>query len=349
MRLGFSFGLPVVWTLALCVFLLGSVSAYAARDLYDHFTGIDPKCVSRQQPVLLVADVTQSGEIDDTISLSLYHHLETFGCIKVIGVVSIHGNGGSSTKEVHHYLINRLRDLGIDEWEVFRGPDATLPFSIKKKASAADKARLQRIAKRIRRSAKPVSIVELGPFTVSARLLHLNLAEPKHIKQIIGVGGRTPNEQFSLKGGLPFFAFRDMNVAEDRAAITYLLRNHSKLLNVVTYRTGIGRNMITPEMVASAFNNPEIARHAFKRAKTLRWIGYKGFIPSWDTWTIFPFIKGLNKRLDCKQTYAQMRHAGTGYKPTDSMQLQLFELPTQYTRPIIACHSIVKEPATKDQ
>lgn len=324
------------------IMLFAALDIASAGSLYDHFLGPHPECVSKNQPVLIVADVTQSGEIDDTISLSVYRHLETLGCIKVIGVVSIHGNGGSSTKKIHQALINRLFVIGIDDWEVFHGPDETLPFSRSKKASQVDLDRLSKIARRIKQSLQPVSIVELGPFTVSARLLQLDLVKRHHIKQIIGVGGRAPEEQFSLKGGLPFFAFRDMNVAEDRAAVRYLLRHHSKLLNVVTYRTGIGRNMITPEMVATAFNNPEITLHAFKRAKTLTWIGYKGLIPSWDTWTIFPFIKGLGAHLGCHKTYARMRYAEVGYKPTDSMQLQLLAQPTPYSRTITACHTIIE-------
>lgn len=332
-------GFAVCLAFVMLVIVTGTTNA---GSLYDHFLGSNPVCVSKHQPVLIVADVTQSGEIDDTISLSVYRRLEQLGCIKVIGVVSIHGNGGSSTKQVHQYLINRLRDLGIDEWEVFHGPDETLPFSRSKKASPVDLDRLGKIARRIKQSPLRVSIVELGPFTVSARLLQLGLVGRQHTKQIIGVGGRAPQEQFSPKGGLPFFAFRDMNVAEDRAAVRYLLRHHSKLLNVVTYRTGIGRNMITPELVSETFNTPSITKHAFKRAKTLTWIGYKGLIPSWDTWTIFPFIKGLGERLGCTKTSARMRYAETGYKPTDSMQLQLLSHPTPYSKPITACHTIIE-------
>lgn len=324
------------------VLLLNTAAPANSTSLNDHFLGADPQCVSNNEPVLLIADVTRSGEIDDTISMSVYRHLEQLGCIRVIGIVSIFGNGGESTSEVHNNLIARLNTLGISHWPILHGPNKHMPYTRHGKLSSEDIQNLSAIAAHIKAAKEPISIIELGPFTTSASLLRYKLIKTRAIKQIIGVGGRSPGEHFSTGKGLYGFAFRDMNVAEDRASVRYLLRHHASLLKVVTYKTGIGRRMITPGMVADITDEPAILRHAHKRAKTLKWIGYEGGIPSWDTWTMFPFIRGMAKRLGCKKTPGRMRLGTGGYRPTDMMQIQLLERPTPHTRQIIACHRVLE-------
>jgi inosine-uridine nucleoside N-ribohydrolase len=306
-----------------------------AESLVEHFAGSSPKCVQQYVPTLIVADVTRTGEIDDTISLFMYRELEKMHCIKVIGVVSIFGNGGSSTGKVHSNLVARLNKLSIDNWQVFRGPDRRMSFAKNQKFSDSDATALSIIANEVNKH-ENVVIAELGPLTVSACLLKSGMVAKSKIQKILGVGGRSPKEHFSPNANIPF-SFRDMNVAEDRAAISYLVAAQSLKLWMVTYQTGIGTRMIDPQMVSS-LGNSDLTTHAHKRAKKLKMIGYGGKIPSWDTWTTSWFIQEGHERLGCKKAHAAMIHESQGFKPTDSMQLQLFDQQTGSSRQIETCH-----------
>ncbi len=277
--------------------MLAAPGLSAAQTLERHFLGVAPECRFNRMPVLIVTDVTRRGEIDDTVSLYTYRRLETLGCIQVIGVVSIFGNGKSSTNEVHANLTARLAELGIRDWPVLAGPERRMSFSRSVKTSAGDLERLHSIAAAVTRH-DHVVIAELGPLTVSARLLSERLVRPDLVHKILGVGGRSPGERLTTGRGLPF-SFRDMNVDEDHAAVRYLVRNHAKKLWMVTYRAGVGTRMVAPAALGE-IGTPEIVDHAQRRARQLTRVGYEGRIPSWDTWTTSFFLKDGPQRLSCR-------------------------------------------------
>ena len=308
-------------------------------DMENHFLGHNPKCIHPKSNVLIVSDTTLTGEIDDTVSLHMYKQLELLGCIKVIGVVSIFGNGGSSSDEVHKNLSRRLVALGMSSWQLLAGPVARMPFDHKAEINAEDSRRLSLIASAVN-STNNVVIAELGPFTVSAMLLSHKYVEAGHIVKILGVGGRSPGEVFSTGKGIPF-AFRDMNIAEDQAAIGYLVKHHASKLWLATYKTGIGKRMLKPEQI-EAFGGAEIGKHAGARARLLGYIGYGGNIPCWDTWTTSWFIAGGAERLGCQKMLAKMTFADIGYKPSDRMQLQIFS-ERKTSDSIDVCHETSKE------
>jgi hypothetical protein len=326
--------------LSIVAFALVFASAALAANLEVHFFGHSPSCY-RQQPVptLIVADVTRMGEIDDSISLFMYSKLEELGCVKVIGIVSIFGNGGSSTDEVHSNLLSRLKDMKLGAWPVYHGPMKRMSFEHHLKLDETDTKLLTEIATIIKLH-KKVVIAELGPATVSASILKSGFITGDDLIKILTVGGRSEGEQFSVNPLLPF-AFRDMNVAEDRMAIKYLIDYHSNLIWTVTYRTGLGARMLSPQMV-SDIGSEELTTHAYKRANKLKTIGYQGLLPLWDAWTTNWFIEGRSDYLGCKATYAKMQYASTGFKPSDSMQLVLDSNRTNTTKRIEACHEVMK-------
>ncbi len=318
------------------VFLIaGVLFAELAKPstLFDHF--LPDACSTSNQPTLIIADVTRTGEIDDSVTLLMYKELEMRGCIRVIGLVSIFGNGRSSTEQTHANILVRLDQLGMKEWKegLLRGPDKSSFGSMTRQ----DRVRLTKIADRIN-DYHEVVVAELGPFTVSARLLMHDMVKPTAIKRILGVGGRLEGEQFSTgkKGGF-LFGFRDMNIAADTNAISYLLRHHPSRLWLVTYRTGVGAREVSAETIA--VHAPALSDHAKKRARTMtQLLGYKG-IPSWDTWTTSYFLMGGEKALGCKVTSAIMRHTAQGFR--DPMQLWL-DRPAGAGRRITACHHTQK-------
>jgi hypothetical protein len=313
------------------MFVAGSA---VASPLTDHFFGQNPQCVFTSIPTLIVADVTISGEIDDSISLYMYRELEKLGCVKIIGVISIFGNGGSSTDAVHLNLLARLKSLDMQDWPVFHGPNNRMRFDNDSKIDQLDQIYLERIAQGINQY-DHVIIAELGPLTTSAQLLKTGLIKPSKILKILGVGGRSEGEHFSANKYIPF-AFRDMNIAEDRRSVGHLVANYSKMLWMVTYKTGIGVRMIEPEMV-SALGSSDLTAHAHERAIKLKMIGYGGKIPSWDTWTTSWFIKAGASRLGCQKENVSMRH-GTGFRPSDSMQLQILAPAIQPVIQADICH-----------
>jgi len=321
-----------IWSLAL--FTLATCNAAWGNPLDDHFFGKGPLCAKKNVPVIVVTDVSRKGEIDDTISLHMYRRLEQIGCIKVVAVVSIFGNEGASTSEVHENLTERLGQLDISDWTVLPGPENKVPFTDEMRLSDGDRNRLAAIGA-VARAHEQVVIAELGPFTVSALLLIHKLVEPNGIAQILGIGGRSPGEHFSTGKGLPF-AFRDMNVAEDRAALSYLLRNHPEKLWLVTYLTGIGARMLEPWTLRS-IGGPALQEHAQARASRLKMIGYDGKIPVWDTWTTSYFLEGGLAKLGCRKVRARMRYS-EGYKPSDSLQLHFLDSAHPHSRAMIACH-----------
>ena len=325
-----------LWILvAFFVLSIGSLMA-SADPIADHFFGENPTCARQTVPVILATDVSTKGEIDDTISLYAYRRLEQLGCIKVIAVVSIFGNSSASTETVHANLLQRLEVLGIDDWTVLAGPNNHVPFTRNKGLSKVDRSRLDRIADVARRHDRVV-IVELGPFTISACLIMHGMIDPSRIERIVGVGGREPGESFSTGAGIPF-AFRDMNVAEDREAIRYLVRNFPGKLWLVTYRTGIGSRMVRPEIVGS-MGVTALDDHARARARRLKLIGYGGLIPLWDTWTTSYFLDGQAKQLGCQKTRVGMRYS-PGFKPTDSLHLQFLSGSELKASVVTACHEI---------
>ena len=310
--------------LAAC--LIFSITAVSAETLVDHF--LAGECRTDAQPTLIVADVTRAGEIDDSISLMMYRELERRGCIDVIGVVSIFGNGGSSTANVHKNLLQRLDELGFEAWKplVLRGPDRK-SFGV---VSPRDHERLTMVAHIIKRH-RSVVIVELGPLTISSRLLMHGMVQPETIERILGIGGRVAGERFATGRKLGvLFGFRDMNIDEDTNAVSYLLRHHPGKLWMVTYQTGLGARTVTSDMVGA--HAPLLADHARRRARILqKLLGYQG-IPSWDTWTTRYFLVGGAESLACGPTRAGMRYADQSFR--DPMQLWL-DLPEGHM--ITAC------------
>lgn len=301
-------------------------------ELTDHYFGSSPECRIAAQPVLLVTDLTVTGEIDDSISMHVYRQLELRGCVSIIGVVSIFGNGKSTTAEIHRNMECRLPDLGGGEWRRLRGPDERYTTVLNRRGETqADIARLEAIADVIRTAAGPVVIAELGPVTVSARLLAGGYLDRSDVRMILGVGGRMGNESFATHRRLGhFFAFRDMNVAEDVWGQDYLLRSHPDRLWMVTYRTGIAKGEVSARQVAAAI--PALAAHAKARARVLRLIGFEG-IPTWDTWTSGFFLRGGDSQLGCRPLRARM--AATAGGP-DTMRLIL----GQGGRRITACTDV---------
>ncbi|MDP2733001.1 MAG: hypothetical protein Q8O63_07830 [Hoeflea sp.] len=296
--------------LILLLVLIAPKPAFAG-ELIDHYFGSDPQCSIAAQPVLLVTDLTVTGEIDDSISMHVYRQLELRGCIKVIGVVSIFGNGKSTTAEIHRNMGRRLPDLGCADWRRLRGPDERLTTVLNKRGETqADIGRLQTIAGLVRNATGPVVIAELGPVTVSARLLAGGYLDRSDVKMILGVGGRMDNESFATHRGLGrFFAFRDMNVAEDVWGQDYLIRTHPDRVWMVTYRTGIANREVSERQVTKSI--PALAAHARSRAKVLRLIGFEG-IPTWDTWTTGFFLRGGNGKLGCRPLRARMAATTSG-------------------------------------
>ncbi|WP_299817376.1 hypothetical protein [uncultured Roseibium sp.] len=308
----------------------------AAPDIYDHFLGENPVCVSRNQPIIIVADVSRDGEIDDTVSIALVRRLEESGCVEILAAVSIFGNSNSSTNEVHDNLIVRLGQLGIDNWMLLHGPDRRMSFDHNGQPTPGDLSYLKKIAQVIKGSSRAVTLLELGPTTVAASLLRYGLVPPRMIAKIIGVGGRSPGEHFATGRGFRAFALRDMNVAMDVTAIAYLVRNHPGKLNMVTYRAGVGERVLSPEL-AESFSIEAIAEHARKRSRMMKFLGYTG-LPSWDTWAATLFVTGGAERIGCRETPARVIYDDSGtFKQTDSMQLQLLKAPDRYSRTIIAC------------
>ncbi|MEP2868796.1 hypothetical protein [Parvibaculum sp.] len=282
--------------------------------------------------MLIISDMTTSGEIDDSVSLLMYRELERRGCVRVVGLASIFGNGGSSTGQVHQNLDERIETLGLAAWRarLLRGPDRT-SF---RATNAADHIRLRQIADVVRRHPGLV-MAELGPWTVSALLLMHRYVDPAEISAVLGVGGRRPGERFATGRTVPgsLFGFRDMNVAEDTRAISYLLRHHPEKLWNVTYHTGLGPRTVHHETIA-AFA-PTLSGHARRRWRTARHLlGYDG-IPLWDTWTTSYFLRGGNERLGCRSIPAAMRSDDNGFR--DPMQLHLGVTGAGSSR-ITACH-----------
>jgi hypothetical protein len=302
----------------------------------EHFLGKTPVCLTKNMPVLLVTDVTLRGEIDDTVTLHIYRRLEEIGCVKILAVVSIFGNGGSSTSAITENLRVRLAELGISKWPIMEGPHRRLPFSQTEMLTEGDTEKLRRIALVIG-AHKKVDIAELGPFTVSAGLLMKGLVKSGQISRILGVGGRSRHEQFAPKKNVPF-AFRDMNVAEDRQAMNYLVRAHASKLRLVTWRTGIGARSVKPIQLAP-IGKGMILSQAWARSRRMKLIGYGGRIPIWDTWTAAFFVLGGMERLGCVGTPVRMMHEETGFKPSDSMQLRLLDSPDSYSTRVVVCHA----------
>ncbi|RKF07051.1 hypothetical protein DEM25_004070 [Oceaniradius stylonematis] len=289
----------------------------ASTELARHFLSDTPACVQpAPSPVLLVADLTLNGEIDDSVSLHIYSILEELGCIDVLGVVSIFGNGGSTTAEVHRNLDVRLAKLGGGTWRLLRGPDESYRKVRNKRATRppagqngtlADQERLVRIAEIVNGANGQVVIVELGPMTVSARLLSSGLIQESKIRKILAVGGRKGGERFGRPAGLVgrLGSFTDFNVRKDTKAVDSLIRNWPEKMFLVTYRSGVGQRMITADMIANAI--PAISEHATERQQWLRrMLGYEG-IPSWDTWTAVYFVRDGKIRLDCGLQYGHVR------------------------------------------
>ncbi|WP_146215640.1 hypothetical protein [Hoeflea marina] len=266
-----------------------------------------------------MTDLTIDGEIDDSISMHAYRQLELAGCLRVIGVVSILGNGNSTTAQIHRNLERRLPALGGGLWRRLRGPDERYTTVLNKRAEkSADIERLRAIAELIKSATEPVVIAELGPVTVSARLLSGGYVSPAEIEKILAVGGRVRNESFATNRSLGrVFAFRDMNVSEDVWAQDFLIRHHPAKLWMVTYRTGIGARAATAPVIAQTI--PSLAAHAKSRARTLRMIGFLG-IPTWDTWTTSFFLRTGSSRLGCRSIRARL--AITSNSP-NSMRLLL--------------------------
>lgn len=305
---------------ALCAMVSGPAEAAAADidALERHFFGASPTCRHKAPvPLLVVADLTLTGEIDDSISLVMYRQLERRGCVRVLGVVSIFGNGPSRTDEVHRNLEVRPAALGVSHWPLLRGPDeshrkvrnwrAGRP-DFERLGTIADQERLRRIAAVIRAADVPVVIVELGPMTISARLLEGGFVAPNRIERILGVGGRLRGERFGRNAGFVgrVGSFTDFNVRKDTKAVDYLIRHVPEKLFMVTYRSGVGARMVSAALVAGAV--PPLAEHAHKRQRWLnRMLGYTG-IPSWDTWTSAYFLQGRAPALGCVQTWARIEN-----------------------------------------
>lgn len=316
--------------------LLVSAIPANADALARHFFGSDaPRCSVRHEPVVIFADLTVDGEIDDSITLVAFRRLERAGCIDVRALVSIYGNGGSSTATVHENIIVRVRELGLaDVWgdKLLRGPDRSMRSG---GVHALDDARYRAIAEIINASPRPITIVELGPLTGSATLLREGYIKPSRVKRILGVGGRVPGESFGTGRGLGLFAsFSDFNVRKDTAAVDYLVRHHGRKLRMVTYRTGIGDRMVPADVIARDI--PALAKHAALRARTLAWLGYpQGYIPSWDTWLSSFFVKGGPESLGCRRTYARM------LKEPGARDLRLMlNQPEGQGHAIVACHEL---------
>ncbi|MCA9420836.1 MAG: hypothetical protein KC592_07450, partial [Nitrospira sp.] len=244
----------LISALLLFVLAVALSTAVHADELTRHVLGTKPICRTHHQPVLIISDLTVTGEIDDSITLYIYRQLELLGCIRVLGVVSIFGNGGSGTAAIHRNLAARLPLLGGSHWPLLHGPDERLTTVLnRRKETVEDHERLSAIAAVITDAGQPVVIAELGPATVSARLLSAGYVQPIRIAKILAVGGRMSGESFTTNKRLGrLFSFRDMNVAEDVWAMDYLVHYHFRKLWLVTYRSGLGKRMVTASMIAGA-------------------------------------------------------------------------------------------------
>lgn len=312
--------------------------------LDDHFFGPGATCRhSTPVPVVLVADLTLRGEIDDSISVFLYRQLEQMGCVRVLAIVSIFGNGESTTAEIHANLQKRLPKLGAGHWPLLRGPDRSyravrtarprLPNGHRAVTNRRDAERLAAIGAVVNAADRPVVLVELGPMTVSARLLAEGHVAADRIARVLAIGGRLHGERFGQAAGLVgrFGSFTDFNVRKDTMATDYLVRHIPGKLILYTYRNGVGARMVSANMVAEAI--PALTGHAEKREGWLwRILGYTG-IPSWDTWTTSFFIAGRMAALGCGWTRARLHSDAGGRWP------RLWLTPSRPSRvAVLACH-----------
>ena len=245
-----------------------------ANPLVQHFLGDDhPVCLESDNPVVVVTDVSRSGEIDDSLALLLLAHLEQQGCTKVVKIISIFGNEQQSTAQSHDALLTRLDELGLHHWRerVLRGPD----HPVTARQRTADLPQLRQIRRAIQDTG-PVTILELGPLTVSARLLMgAPFMSPRLIRRIIAVGGLRSQD------ALPGF-MRDLNVALDIDAVNHLVEHYSGKLSFVTYATGNRRDRyFRPELIPARFSG--LRRQAAKRGQQLAWLGFHSdAYPVWD-------------------------------------------------------------------
>lgn len=320
--------------------LLLGVLPVRADALGRHFFGSDvPQCSTHREPVTVVADLTLEGEVDDSISLYEIAQVEHAGCIVVRAVVSIFGNGESTTAEVHRNLQQRLRELGL--WErwghlLLRGPDHSM---MSMRTSDEDTERYRAIAAVVNASPRPMTIIELGPMPTSATLLKDGYVPSRQIGRILGVGGRVLGETFGTGRGLGALgSFSDFNVRKDTAAVDYLVRYHGRKLSMVTYRTGVGGRMVPASLVAETV--PALATHADARTRFLERVGYApGYIPSWDTWLTSFFIKGGPERLGCTKTRARILIEEVAY----NLRL-ILDRPIGAGHTITACHHKLRGP-----
>ncbi len=281
--------------------LLLSAGLAHADTVETHFLGADPKCVQVGRPVLLVLDLTLKGEIDDSITAHITRQTERLGCVRVIAAVSIFGNGESTTAEVHRNMESRLPKLGCGDWLLLRGPDESFTrVRTLRREIEPDRRRLQRIAEVIAAEREPVTILEAGPMTVTARLLNGGYLKPDRIAAIYGVGGRMRGEVFQTGRNLGrMFSFSDFNMRKDILAVDHIVRHQGRKLTMVTYQTGIGTRTVPAEIVARDI--PAIAEHAFARKKTARRLGFwQSQIPSWDTWPLRLQLVGGAAELKCQ-------------------------------------------------
>lgn len=334
----------LVTVLAIASLLTTSTATLASSRLAQHFWGSEPRCVSAAPiPVILVAGLTLTGEIDDSISVFLYRQLERMGCVRVLAVVSIFGNGESSTAEIHANLQERLPKLGESHWPLLRGPDRSyravrtarprLPNGHRAVTNRHDAERLAAIAALINAAGRRVVVVELGPMTVSARLLAEGYVAADRIARVLAIGGRLHGERFGQAKGLlgRFGSFTDFNVRKDTMAADYLVRHVPEKLILYTYRNGVGARMVSAAMVSEAI--PALTGHAQARESWLRrMLGYTG-IPSWDTWTTSCFIAGRMDGLGCTWTRARLRSKPGVRWP----QLWLTPSPRKPVA-VLACH-----------
>lgn len=292
--------------------LLGGMQTHAAEKAKDglvaHFLGDKFTCRTWQQPVVVIADLTTEGEIDDNHSVYVFDQLARAGCVSRVGIVSIFGNGQTPTGGVHANLEERWQGLGLGDWLLYRGPDHSM---ISGRQTTADADRLRTLAEAIELASittgKKVDIVELGPMTTSARLLAEGHLDPRHVGRILGVGGRTRGKDFQTGEGIVgrFAAFTDFNIRMDTKAVEYLLRHYAHKLTFVTYNTGLGSRLVPAHVVAETL--PVLAEHAYQRQRNLQWLFGWPAIPSWDTWLAAFYIVGGEEGLGCTFTTSAMR------------------------------------------
>ena len=323
----------------------GSSISYAG-GLDKHFWGPSSKCLYRRpEPVVIIADLTVTGEIDDNLTVRQFERLaRQLDCVKILGIVSIFGNGESTTEEIHRNLKARLPLLGLEAVPLLRGPDESLlkiagKAESKSKETPADQTRLRRIAAMIQSVPGPVTSVELGPLTVSARLLRDGYLRPQKVRRILGVGGRAWGERFSTGKKLGRLgAFTDFNIRKDTAAADYLVRYHPEKLWMVTYQTGIGVRLVKATTATTAI--PKLREHIVARTRFMCRLGYRcGYFPSWDTWLSTLFIEGGAERLGCLKTRAHIR---AEHRDGHNMRLILNPPEGHPGHAIMACHKVAK-------